>query len=343
MIAKQIKEIQLPVGFTVRPAQMTDLETAVAMFNATAVAQVGREEFTVEDVGSEWKSEHFHLDTATRVVFSPDGELVGYVEVWDTRALPVSPWVWARVHPQFEGMGIGTFMLKWAEQRCREVFTRVPEEARIAMRCGTISTYQPALDLLSGYGMDPTRSFWTMRIDMEDEPETAVLPAGLRFATLAERNDLREVMRATIEAFQDHWGFVTAPEDDEMRHWQEWTGSDHLFDPTLWFMVLDGDEVAGVSLCRINSYEDPEMAWVNSLGVRRPWRRQGLALAMLQYSFGELYRRGKRAVGLGVDADSLTGATRLYEKAGMHVIRQFVNYEKELRPGVDLATRTLED
>ncbi len=342
MITEQIEQVRLPAGFTMRPAHMTDIETAVDLFNATTLAQFGRKEFTVPDIRSEWESEHFHLDTATRVVVSPAGELAGYIEVWDTRAVPVSPWVWARVHPRFEGLGVGTSMLNWAEQRCREVFARVPEEAQVTMRCGAISTHQPSLDLLAGYGMTPTRSFWTMRIDLEDEPETAVLPEGLRFATLAERNDLREVMRASTEAFQDHWGFVPAPEEDELRHWQEWTGNDHLFNPSLWFMVMDGDEVAGISLCRISSYEDPEMGWVNTLGVRRPWRRQGLALALLQHSFGELYRRGKRAVGLGVDADSLTGATRLYEKAGMRVVRQFINYEKVLRPGIDLATREIE-
>jgi hypothetical protein len=65
-------------------------------------------------------------------------------------------------------------------------------------------------------------------------------------------------------------------------------------------------------------------------------------LALLKHSFVELYRRGKTEVGLGVDADSLTGATRLYEKAGMFVARQYDLFVKELRPGKDLAIRTVE-
>jgi mycothiol synthase len=44
-----------------------------------------------------------------------------------------------------------------------------------------------------------------------------------------------------------------------------------------------------------------------------------------------------------VDASSLTGATRLYEKAGMRVLRQFDNYEKELRPGRDVSTQAVEE
>jgi mycothiol synthase len=63
-------------------------------------------------------------------------------------------------------------------------------------------------------------------------------------------------------------------------------------------------------------------------------------VALLQHSFRELYARGQKKVGLGVDAASLTGATRLYERAGMHVARQYDTYEKELRPGRDLSTQT---
>ena len=76
------------------------------------------------------------------------------------------------------------------------------------------------------------------------------------------------------------------------------------------------------------------------IGGHRAARLDGAntgALALLHHSFGELYRRGKRKVGLEVDAQSLTGATRLYEKAGMRVDRQYDVYEKELRSGRDLS------
>lgn len=343
MFAEQEMTTTLPAEFTVRPATMADLETAVALFNAASLAQTGREEFNVADIRSEWQTEDFHLDRATRVVVAPNGELAGYVEVWDTSAVPVSPWVWGRVAPQYEGLGIGTFLLAWAELRCGEALARVPATARVVMRAGALSTHEPSKALLAGYGLTPTRSFWTMHIKLDEEPAAAVLPPGIRIISLPDRNDLRAVCRATTDAFRDHWGFVEKPEEDELRHWQQWVTHDHLFDPTLWFLAMDGEEIAGVSLCRTSSYEDPEMGWVNTLGVRRPWRRSGLGLALLQHSFGALYQRGRRKAGLGVDADSLTGATRLYEKAGMYVARQFINYEKELRPGVDLRRSSLDE
>ena len=79
---------------------------------------------------------------------------------------------------------------------------------------------------------------------------------------------------------------------------------------------------------------------MSSLGVRRPWRKRGLGLALLQHSFGEFYRRGIRVINLGVDAGSPTGATRLYKKAGMRVAAEYVAYEKELRPGREPEEKT---
>jgi len=114
------------------------------------------------------------------------------------------------------------------------------------------------------------------------------------------------------------------------------------FDPTLWLLAMDGDQIAGISLNAAQADDDPDVGWVSSLGVLRPYRRKGLGLALLQHSFAEFYRRGKRKVGLGVDAYSLTGATRLYERAGMHVARQFSTFEKELRPGHELSTQSVE-
>jgi ribosomal protein S18 acetylase RimI-like enzyme len=110
------------------------------------------------------------------------------------------------------------------------------------------------------------------------------------------------------------------------------------------FVVLDGDQVAGLCLCQPTVDDEPGMGWVTTLGVRRPWRRQGLGTALLLHSFGEFYRRGIFKAGLGVDAESLTGATRLYTNAGMRPEpgKQWSLYEKELRPGVDLRTLSVE-
>jgi ribosomal protein S18 acetylase RimI-like enzyme len=101
------------------------------------------------------------------------------------------------------------------------------------------------------------------------------------------------------------------------------------FDPSLWFLAMDGDAVAGVLMGEIL----PDRGWVNDLAVRRPWRGRGLGEALLRHSFGEFYRRGQRTVSLGVDSQNLTGATRLYQRVGMRAERQYDICERVLQPG----------
>ena len=142
-----------------------------------------------------------------------------------------------------------------------------------------------------------------------------------------------------VDAFRDHWGFIEVPFDQGFRQWRHAAVELRPMDPSLWFLAVDGDQIAGIALCRARSDEDPEMGWVNTLGVGRAWRQRGLGLALLQHAFLALEQTGARRVGLGVDAQSLTGATRLYTKAGMMPTRQGVLYELELRSGEELGNQ----
>ena len=117
------------------------------------------------------------------------------------------------------------------------------------------------------------------------------------------------------------------PFEEALQRFSYFMLAEDSYAPGLWFLAMDGSQIAGFSLCRKQSFEDPEVGWVSSLGVLRPWRKRGIGLALLQHSFVELYRRGFRKVGLGVDGQNLTGALRLYKRAGMHVHRQFELFE----------------
>jgi GNAT superfamily N-acetyltransferase len=155
----------------------------------------------------------------------------------------------------------------------------------------------------------------------------------------------RIAIQAFVDSFQDHWGFVVRLFEEEYQHWKHFMDHDQDYDPNLWFLAMDGDQIAGFSFCRKQSRTDPNMGWVGTLGVLRPWRKQGLGLALLHHSFGVFYKMGKKRAGLGVDSSNLTGATRLYEKGGMHVDEMWTmdSFEKELRPGIDISTQTVEE
>ena len=332
---------ELPEGFTARPGSLDDIEGAVALFNACSMELVGKDVEDIADRRVAWTTPKFDLARDTRVVVNPVGEIVGYVEVWDTSEPHVRVWSWGRVHPGYRGRGIGTYLLSWAEERARQAIPKAPPGARVIMQHGALKQDTSARELLESAGFKLVRYFWRMMIELDSPPPEPKWPGGISVRTFVPREDDRPMVAAIREAFRDHWGYVEQPFEEELEEWRHWMKESEDFDPTLWFLALDGDEIAGFSLCWPKVPEDPQMGSVDELGVRRPWRRRGLALALLHHSFGEFYRRRKAKVVLGVDSESLTGATRLYEKAGMHVDREYLNYEKELRPGVDLATRSI--
>jgi ribosomal protein S18 acetylase RimI-like enzyme len=102
------------------------------------------------------------------------------------------------------------------------------------------------------------------------------------------------------------------------------------FDPSLWFIAEAEGEVAGIILSRAPENE-PGVGWVRILGVLPEYRQRGLGRALLQHTFDEFARRGFTAVGLGVDAENPTGAVRVYERAGMHIERTSLLFEKRQR------------
>jgi mycothiol synthase len=228
--------------------------------------------------------------------------------------------------------------MTWAQDRARQAIRRVPEDARVAMHCSTVSTHKPSKDLFEKTGMQLIRHFCHMVIELDQRPPTPQWPEGITLRDYNHNQDAEGFYRVVYETFKDHWGYVDEPFEEGYKRWTHLATNHEDYDPTLWFMAMDGGEIAGVARSRRRSDEDPEMGWISVLGVLRPWRGRGIGLALLQHTFGEFFIRGKRRAGLGVDAQSLTGATRLYEKAGMHIQRQYDTYELELRPDVELRT-----
>lgn len=339
-------DVFLPEGFTARGARPEDVEPAFEMFNAWSQAVIQESDIADADaLLKEWTSPGFNLAEDTRLVFAPNGDLVGYVEVWTILEPPVHPWMWGRVHPGYEDLGIGTWLMHWAEQRASYALERVPEGLRVAPRLGTFPQSEKTKKLFEDWGYHHFRTSYQMRIDLDAAVSEPVWPQGITLRTFNTEKDAEVVYRAVRDSFRDHFGFIEEPFEKAFERFRYFQLEDEEFDPTLWFLAMQGEEIAGINLCRIRSHSDsdPDLGWVDTLGVRRPWRKRGIGLALLQHSFREFQKRGKRRVGLGVDAQSLTGALRLYENAGMHVHRAFHFYEKELRPGMEISVQSLSE
>ena len=333
------EQIDLPAGFILRSPTMDDVPGVVAVMNANWQKFQGTEPFTAEEVSGDWSEPGFDLATEARVITTTAGQIVAHVDLV-CRTPFVRALVWARTHPDYYGLGFGTGLTRWAEAYAQEKMRAAPDDARLTIECSNLAQDHAAANLLTGLGYPHSRSFYSMKIEMAAPPPAPVWPAGITVRPMLAGEEAT-VFRAKDDSFVDHWGHIEMPFDEAFALWSHGVASNPRHDPSTYFLALDGDEIAGVALCVPQDDEFPDMAWIDSLGVRRPWRRQGLALALLHHSFGEFYRRGIKQVGLGVDASSLTGAVRLYEKAGMQTFRQFNVYEKEIRPGRDLATRAV--
>jgi len=325
----------LPAGFTARHASLDDAEIAAEMGRQYSLATSGFSDIDAESLRNMWQSPNFDPAQDVYFVFSPQNKLVGYYESWGINLPPVHPYIWGAVDVNFRDLGIGTHMLAWAEACARQLLDKVPPEARVAPVTGCEHHLDNAKALLENNGWNYLRSSYSMQIDMEAAPPAPELPAGITLQ--AYRPELAEAIYRTVdEAFRDHFGHIDQPFEVGLARFKKTMIDDPLFEPSLWFLAMDGAEIVAASLCRPQAWDDPQSGYISSLGVRRPWRKHGLGLALLHQSFGEFYRRGRRKVSLGVDALNITGALRLYEKAGMRVIRQFDQYEKEIRPGKEL-------
>jgi mycothiol synthase len=139
------------------------------------------------------------------------------------------------------------------------------------------------------------------------------------------------IWAAAQEAFRDHWGYS---EDEwsfeHLRSWQE----SPTYDPSLWQIAWDGDQVAGMVQNFIDRAENEEYGrqrgYTEGICVRRPWRRQGLAKALIARSFHLLKGLGMTEAALGVDAQNPNGALQLYKSMGFQIDKRHTTYQKPL-------------
>jgi GNAT superfamily N-acetyltransferase len=230
--------------------------------------------------------------------------------------------------PAWRRKGIGTAMLRWMEERLKQIASGHPEDGARLFRTWADSTDDGKLALLKSHGYVPVRYFFEMVRNMEKPLPTIAIPPGLELRP-ASPEHYRPVWKALEEAFKDHWGHSPHVEADYLK----WI-KDRRFQPDLWTIVWDGDQVAGTVLNYIdeeeNEVRDRKRGYTEDICVRRPWRRRGLARAMLVKSIQRLKDLGMTEAALGVDTDNPSGALRLYKSVGFEPVRKSMVLEKPL-------------
>jgi len=320
-----IDETILDPALKVRPVQWSDLNAVAKLIYDVCEADGDTTvAVTPQELKHEWQTPGFNLERDAFLVETPDGYIVGYEEFfneYEHAKLRTDGYV----HPGFKGRGIGTTLMRMIEQRARAEMALAEPDVRVSLHSTTDQRDAVGLDLHKNEGYQPFRYHWRMEIVLESPPSEPKFPTGIEVRPFLKGEHDVALWQAQNEAWRDHPG----SHDVTFEEWKRSRFDDPEFDSTLWQIAWDGEEVAGFSLNRYRM----GIGWIRTLGVRRPWRKRGLGKALLLQSFNEFYGRGTKTIGLGVDAQNPTGATRLYKKVGMYAASEFVTYEKELRPG----------
>lgn len=298
-----------PDGLIVRPLRREDAPT-VAELLAEDERFFGREpRLTSQDVRAWWlrtdlEHDSWLLEESGRPI------AVGWLD-----RQPGFAFGGSCVRPGAKGRGIGAWLIDRSVAHARSLGFGL-------LRVVTLGEDAGAHALFAASGFREARRHYEMAIELDEDPPAPQLPDGLAIDTF--RLDEAEAFHAaSTEAFAEEWGFSPLP----FEQWWEMRSKDPDFDPSLWFVVRDGEQIAAIARCEAGRHGG---GFVGMLGVRNPWRRRGLGLALLQHAFREFHARGFRRVSLGVDSENPTGATRLYERAGMHVESEGVTFEKTL-------------
>lgn len=258
------------------------------------------------------------------------GEMVGYGRTtWyvDEKSQERVYASFGFISPAWRRKGIGRAMLHWFQNHLRQMaaghpldWTRWFESFCRENEFGTIA-------LLEREGYQPARHFNRMvRPDLENIPELA-LPAGIEVRPVPPEA-YRQVWEASCEAFRDHWGF-----DPEAESYESWIDQ-RLQQPELWQVAWASNEVVGMVLSYIDELENQEYGrlrgWTENICVRRPWRGQGVARALIARSLALLKEKGMQQACLGVDSQNLSGALRLYESLGYQTVERSSNWRKPM-------------
>ena len=305
----------------IRAATLDDVDRLASFMGRCTLAHQGVRRASAEEMQQRLTKPGTDPALDTWVAERESSEVAAFAQVWSEH--PHTEVVYVRVDPECTGQGIAADLLARGAERAKQLAARA-QDGRHVLHATSWPRDELAAPMLEQHGFVPVRYFLLMTIELAEQSVRPQWPSGIRVRSLDESSDLRPVYEAQKAIFGDNWR-DSQPEFEEWLH--EYTGAGG-FDPTLWFVAEDAQGIAGFALCLPELAEDPESGYVTELGVRANRRGAGLGLALLLQTFTTFELRGRQRVSLHVDADNLSGALRLYTRAGMQAEPRIVVWER---------------
>lgn len=331
-------------AFACRPLALSDAEQVANAASAIAAHFGLDEQHNAETFLIDWQEPGFDLEEMSLGIFDDSGKLAAYIVMWANAEVPVHPWLNWGVHPDHYESQLDADLFAWVDERAQPVLSRCPAEARVSVVTGIRQGYSRREEAVERAGYAPKRISFDMRITMTERPQPTPMPAGIALRRYRHERDLPLLVDVVRDAFSDHYGFVEQSFEKDLAEFRHWLGNDKHFTEELMLLAFDEstDEAVGCLMGLTQDHRHPDFGYIDIVGVRRGYRRLGLAQALLTRSFGQFWDRGKPTVNLDVDGQSLTNAVALYERVGMVRHRTYIVYEKLLRDGIELAKTTME-
>jgi len=332
-VKKNIKLANAPdiAGLTFRYYQgKSDFAIMAAIVEASNKADQIKEGVTVEDFENRNKN-NSKADLFKDVLIAEvDEEPVAYGHVFweDEHEGPRVYFNSGFVLAEWRRKGLGSAMHAHNEKRLREIAETHPLKLEKVLHGWAADTEMGSNALFQKSGYEPIRYFFLMLRSLDEAIPDVEIPDNLDIRP-ADESQFRQIYAASNEAFRDHWGHVEATEES----YQRWVGRPNI-NPALWKVAWDEDEVAGMVLNEINTAENKQFelnwGWTDPICVRRPWRRRGLARALILESLKELKSLGFSHAALGVDTQNPQGALKLYEDSGYVIEERWIDYRKKM-------------
>jgi mycothiol synthase len=323
--------MKLPPEYTSRPPTVGDIEAVAALADVVSNRLIQRGAIESRDyLLNTWfgtQQDHtLSLEGKYLLVFAPDGALIAYLE---SENEPENDLFWFNLllHPDHQSEALFHALREQAEAWGRaQVEPSLQGDYQFVTQAWAQDTTYDSYIKAAGY--EVIRFWKRMDITLDAPPPVPELSNGFTIRPYQRGDDDHKIFEAWREAMAEDWGATTNLTFEDFMFYKVSRESEQ--DLSLWHFAMDGDEIAGFTIARWERAGDTDAGHIRDVGVRRAYRRKGLALALLHATFGEFYRQGKRRVSLGVDGMNANGANQLYERAGMTAMLTQYKYGKPI-------------